>query len=366
MRAMDKLTHIGTAAFACALLAACFPHAPGAAAAAGEGALLAAPDFMIRECVRADSIALADYLDGPLLLVFYDGGLVTNINTLRYAREWDRRYNGDGLEIIGIHSPFFEPSKISFNAIQVVGVTGVDIPIGLDMDREIYDLYGISNLPAFVLVQPGGKIAATISGEKVYADIERAIQEELKRLKPGIILPLISKPMKPWDDPDARLFPATPMVTLGYASGRIAGVDSSLHDEFADYADARDRARGVVFLNGRWKVGEFSVTRSDSLGGLDNHIRIIYKARSVWVLPAFELGQKPKVYIKQDRSYLDPASWGRDIIGDQQGRPYIQMQYSIPYEIVRNPEFGAHQLEIISDEGDVSFYYLFFETHVQK
>ena len=86
----------------------------------------------------------------------------------------------------------------------------------------------------------------------------------------------------------------------------------------------------------------------------------------MWILPAFELGQKPKVHIKQDRSYLDPAYWGRDIMGDQLGRPQIHLQYSIPYEIVNNPEFGVHQLEIIPAEGDVSFYYLFFEDGVQK
>jgi hypothetical protein len=36
------------------------------------------------------------------------------------------------------------------------------------------------------------------------------------------------------------------------------------------------------------------------------------------------------------------------------------MQYSIPVNIVKNPAFGAHELEIIPAEGDVAFYYLFF------
>jgi hypothetical protein len=337
-----------------------------AAAAGAESPLETAPDFLIRESVYADSIMLADYIDGPVLLIFYDGGLVTNINTLRYAKEWNRRYEGDGLSIIAIHSPFFEPSKVKFNATEVIGRTDTKIPVGLDMEREVYDLYGISSLPAFVLVRPGGRIASIVSGEKVYGDAERAIQDELKRIKPGIILPLIAKPMKPWDDPDARLFRATPMVVLGHAPGNIANADSSLFGEFADYEDARDRTKDVVFLDGKWKVGDLFVAHSDSVGGLDNHIRIIYRGKSVWILPAFELGQKPKVYIKQDRSYLDQASWGKDVMGDQQGRPHIHLQYSIPYEIVSNPKFGAHQLEIIPGEGDVSFYYLFFEDGVQR
>jgi hypothetical protein len=332
-------------------------------AAAGPGM---APDFTMHQCVYADSIALADYLDGPVLLVFYDGGLETNANTLRYAKEWQRRYEGDGLRIIGIHSPFFEPSKEASNAIEVVARTGAVLPVGLDMDRRIYDLYGIKALPAFVLIRPGGEIAAALSGLKVYADVEQAVQSELKRIKPDIILPLIARPMKPWDDPDAHLYPTTPLVILGYGPGNIANADSSLRDEFGRYEDARDRTRDVVYLKGRWKVGKYSVSHSDSVGGLEDHIRIIYRGKSVWLLPAFEQGTRPKIYIKQDRSFLDKSQWGRDIIGDQLGKPYVQVQYSIPYQIVDNPVFGTHQLEIIAGEGDVSFYYLFFEPDVQK
>ena len=210
-----------------------------ATAAGTDSPLETAPDFLIRECVYADSITLVDYIDGPVLLVFYDGGMVTNINTLRYAREWNRRYKGDGLSIIAIHSPFFEPSRVKFNATEIIGRTDLRIPVGMDMDREVYDLYGIPSLPAFVLVEPGGRIASLLAGEKIYSDVERAIQDELKRLTPGTVLPLISKPMRPWDDPDARLFRATPMVVLGHAPGNIANADSSLFGEFADYEDAR-------------------------------------------------------------------------------------------------------------------------------
>jgi peroxiredoxin len=334
--------------------------------APARGAPQTAPDFTLHQCVRADSIRLADHLEGPVLLVFYDSGFVTNVNTLRYVREWHRRYSGDGLRIIPIHSPLLEPSKNRYNAIEVVGAQGLMMPVGLDMEREVTGMYGISGLPSFVLIRPGGRIAAAFTGEKVYEDVERAVQEELKRLSPDIILPLIMKPVRPWDDPEARLLPATPMVMLGYAGGKIANADSSLLNDFAVYSDARRRTEDVVFLNGRWKVGEHSITHSDSAGGLNDHVRIIYKAKSVYVLPLFELGTRPRVYIKQDRTYLDPAVWGSDVMGDQKGRPYIYMQYSIPQHIVANPAFGKHQLELIVGEGDVSFCYLFFEADVQN
>ena len=361
MKATNPTSRAASSTFLFVLFCALLAGAAGA-----DTGLAAAPDFLIRDCVYADSIALADNVGSPLLLVFYDGGMVTNMNTLRYAKEWDRRYKGDGLRVICIHSPFFEPSKIKFNATEVIGRLDVKLPVGMDMDREVYNLYELDSLPAFVLIRPDGKIAHKVAGEKVYAEAELAVQDELKRLQPGIILPLISKPLKPWDDPDARLFPATPMTVLGHRPGNIANADSSLHGQYGGYEDLRERTKDVVYLNGKWKVGDLFVAHSDSIGGLDSHIRIIYRGKTVWVLPAFELGTRPRIYIKQDRSYLVKDSWGKDVMGDQQGRPQIHLQYSIPYEIVSNPSYGVHQLELIPGEGDVSFYYLFFEGDVQK
>ncbi len=358
-------------ALAVALFVLALSAPSGGRAEAEEGAApiagpAAAPDFLIRECVHADSIHLADYLDGPVLLMFYDGGLVTNIHALRYAREWDRRYRGDGLSIIAVHAPLFEPSKVLTNAIEVVGASGAAFPVGFDMERRVYDLYGVSSLPAFVLIRPGGAIAARISGEKAYADVERAIQDELRRLRPGTVLPLIAKPFRPWDDPGADLLKPTPLTRLGYASGNIANADSGLYDEFGEYGDPGDRMRGAVFLDGNWKVGAYSVSYSDSLGRGGSRMRIIYSGKAVWILPAFESGRIPRVYVKQDRSYLPADAWGKDIEGDQAGRPYIRTAYSIPCQIVDNPAFGTHQLEIIPAEGDVSFYYLFFEAAARK
>ena len=334
-------------------------------APAEEAAPVIAPDFTIRQCLRADTIALADYLGDPVLLIFCDVGLVSNLNALAYAKEWHRRYRGDGLKVIVIHSPFLEPTRELYNAIEALSVHEVRTPSGLDMEREVYDLYGITGLPAFILIRPDAHIAARFEGETVYADVERAVQDELRRLEPGVLMPLIMKPRKPWHDPDAEVLQPTPMVDLRYP-GKMANADSSLVDVFAEYADARDRTKDVVFLSGRWKVGENCIAYSDSLGGSDTYIRIIYRAKSVYILPHFELGEKPTVYVKQDRSYLDHDSWGRDIMGDLNGKPYIYMQYSIPYQIVDNDEFGTHQLEIIPAGGDVSFYYLYFEGDARK
>ena len=341
---------------------------------AAEGGPVVAPGFTIHKCARADSISLADYLDGPVLLFFYDGGIAPDTDALRYATEWDRRYAGDGLSIIGMHTPFFEPSKVPRNAIEIVGTIGVSFPVGLDMDGRIFDLYREAAFapakpaapPAFVLIEPGGEVQAAVAGRQSYAAVEESIQALLRELNPDVILPLVMKPLRPWDDPTAEIFRPTDMVILGYAGGQIADFDSTRRDDLAEYTDTFERTRETVFLSGRWRVDEYSISHSDSAGRPGDYLRIIYRGKTVWVLPCFDYGTRPVVYLRQDRSDLSPESWGKHVMSDGIGRPYIYMNYCMPLQIVNNPAYGTHQLELIAGEGDVSFYYLFFEDDARK
>ncbi len=324
-----------------------------------------APDFTIRQCVRADSIALSDYASSPVLLFFLDAGDVPCIHAFRYANEWTRRYRNDGLVVLGIHCPQFPPLKIRYNAIEVLTRAKLRFPVGLDMDWEVTSAYAITEFPTFVLLEPGKKIFYRTSGRKKYTEVEKAIQELLRQLKPDIIHPLLFKPVSPLDDPNVEELLATPQLILGYSSGLIHDCDSTKWDQFATYEDPRDKNKGIVYLEGRWKVEERATLHEQTYSGSHDHIRVIYSGKDVWVLPYFEFGTTPRVYIKQDRFYLSDKLWGKDVECDKFGRPYIYMKYSIPKHIVRNKEYGTHELELIPESGDVGFCYFFFEGDVK-
>ena len=325
-----------------------------------------APDFTLGQCMNADTLRLSEFRQQPVLLFFCDAGQVSSIHAFPYVKEWHRRYQVDGLQVLGIHCPSFEPLTIAHNAIEIISRGEIKFPIGMDMDRSVCAAYQIDTLPTYLLLEPGGTIAFESSQRKAYQKIEIAIQELLKGINPDIVHPYLMKPVRPLDDPETRILPATPMMVIGWEDGLIQGVDSTTTGKYHVYSDTREKSRGRVYLQGKWKVDRFSIYHEQLGGSSEDYIRLIYAGKDVWVLPFFEYGHQPRVYVRQDRTYLSRPAWGKDITTDRTGKPYIFMRYSIPVHIVSNQVYGAHELELIADRGAVSFYYVFFEDGVAE
>jgi peroxiredoxin len=320
-----------------------------------------APGFVLTDCINADTLRLADYSGQPVLLFFYDGGDMASHNLLPYVNEWHRRYEGDGLKVIGIHSPEFEALKLKYNAAEVVSRAKLAFPVGFDSSRSVYATYGLKAVPTFILLKPGLEIVLEASRPKSYVEIETAIQNLLVTLKPGIVNPFIVRPFKPADDPSGHVLPATPMLVLGHNSAAIANLDSAAYGKFKNYSDSRDRLKGKVFLQGYWKVGPSSISYEQQYRSSEDHLRVVYTGKDVWLLALCSFESPPRLYVKQDMDYLPKEDWGEDMQGDLFAKPYINMRYSIPMHIIKNRAYGTHSLEIIPAEGDVSLYYLFFE-----
>jgi peroxiredoxin len=325
-----------------------------------------APDFTLTQTSTRDTLTLSAFSEQPVLLFFYDGGDITSWQAIPYVNEWHRRYAGDGLKVIGVHSPRHEPLRLAYNALEVTSLTRMTYPVGLDLDRSVYTTYGLGSLPAYFVLRPGLEIVGAYSAPKPYAQVETAIQSLLAELKPGIINPFLVRPKRPTDDPAKTILAATPRVECGYLSGVIADCDSSRYDKPVRYSDSRAREKGKIYLDGYWTVGPISIAHEGKYASSDDHLRIIYSGKDVWLLPAFNYNSPQRVYVKQDRTYLDRSVWGNAIIGDEAGKPYILMRYSLPVHVVSNKTFSAHELELIPAEGDVAFYYLFFQDGVAE
>ena len=62
----------------------------------------------------------------PVLIEFWDFCRVNSLRTLPYIGEWHRRYADDGLRVIGVHSPGFEPSSREDSVREAVARLGVE------------------------------------------------------------------------------------------------------------------------------------------------------------------------------------------------------------------------------------------------
>jgi thiol-disulfide isomerase/thioredoxin len=151
----------------------------------------------------------------PVLVEFWDFCRPNSIRTLPYLREWHRRYADAGLRVIGVHAAGFPPSQDPDAVRAAVARLGIDYPVAIDGELEIWQAYGNEGWPARYLWGPRGTLVEYHVGEGGYADTETAIQELL-----GVDGEPVA-PQRPEDAPGARLVPQSP-DREGAWSGRYA------------------------------------------------------------------------------------------------------------------------------------------------
>ena len=136
-------------------------------------------------------------LGRPVLIEFWDFCRPNSIRTLPYMKAWHERYSDAGLRVIGVHAAGFEPSADPAQVEAAVARLEIPYPVVVDVELEIWSLYGNLGWPARYLFNQRGTLFEYHYGEGAYDETERAIQELL-----GVELPLV-EPIRPEDAPGA-------------------------------------------------------------------------------------------------------------------------------------------------------------------
>jgi thiol-disulfide isomerase/thioredoxin len=155
--------------------------------------------------------------DRPMLVEFWDFCRPNSIRTLPYLREWHERYADDGLRVVGVHSPGFELSHEESAVRAAVARLGIDYPVLIDSELELWRDYENEGWPARYLFNGGARLFEYHFGEGAYEDTELAIQELLGVERAPL------EPVRPEDAPDALLTPSTPEQSGPYSGPYEAG-----------------------------------------------------------------------------------------------------------------------------------------------
>ncbi|MEA2271957.1 MAG: hypothetical protein QOI98_665 [Solirubrobacteraceae bacterium] len=165
---------------------------------------IAAPPFPVRlPWVNVASLRMDKQIGRPVLIEFWDFCRPNSLRTLPYLKAWHERYEADGLRMIGVHSPGFEPSGREDAVRDAVARLEIDYPVVIDSELQIWDLYANRGWPARYLFDRKGILAHYHYGEGAYEETERAIQEQL-----GVEREPLA-PVRPEDAPEALLAPQT-------------------------------------------------------------------------------------------------------------------------------------------------------------
>jgi hypothetical protein len=164
---------------------------------------------------------------GPAIVHFIDFAQLNSVRTLPYLREWWHRYRGDGLSVIAVQTPRFpfgaDPGAVAAG----LGELGVDVPVAIDADRQLWSIYGCEGWPSLFLWSLGGALSWFHFGEGEYRATEEAIQEQLREIDALRDLPEPLAPLRPTDAPGARVMAPSAELFPGESWERpwIGGAD---------------------------------------------------------------------------------------------------------------------------------------------
>jgi hypothetical protein len=212
---------------------------------------------------------------GPALVHFLDFAQLNSVRTLPYLTEWAHRYRTAGLSVVGVQAPRFpfgaDPAAVTAG----LAALGVEFPVAIDAERELWSAYGCEGWPSLFLWSRGGALAWVHFGEGEYRATEEAIQGELREIDALRELPEPMAPVRPTDAPGARVMAPTPELFPGgsWEQPWTAGEDGEElavpYEAGGAFATVEGKGEIAVELDGR--AGASIATSGSALHTLAEH-----------------------------------------------------------------------------------------------
>jgi len=141
----------------------------------------AAPPLLgIAQWLNSPPLAL-DRLRGHVVLVeFWTFACVNCLHTVPHIERWHRRYQSQGLVVIGVHTPEFAFEREPAQVRAAVSRLGISYPVALDNDYATWRAWRNEAWPALYLIDTQGRIVWRHVGEGDEALIDAHIQTLLK------------------------------------------------------------------------------------------------------------------------------------------------------------------------------------------
>jgi thiol-disulfide isomerase/thioredoxin len=119
-------------------------------------------------------------LQGRVVLTqFWTFTCINWLRTLPYVRAWSEAYAGDGLVVVGVHTPEFEFEHDPDRVRHAVEEMRIAYPVALDPDYAVWSAFSNHYWPALYLADADGVNRYEHFGEGRYEETERTIQQLL-------------------------------------------------------------------------------------------------------------------------------------------------------------------------------------------
>jgi thiol-disulfide isomerase/thioredoxin len=125
-------------------------------------------------------LALAQLKGKVVLVEFWTFGCSNCRNVEPYVKQWHQRYAGEGLVVVGVHTPEFAHEADPKRVQKYLTENRITHPVVLDNDYAIWRRWGNRYWPAMYVLNQSGEVCYRHFGEGRYAQTERKIREMLE------------------------------------------------------------------------------------------------------------------------------------------------------------------------------------------
>ena len=223
--------------------------------------------------LNSEPLTPASLRGRPVLVEFWTFTCINWIRTLPYVRAWYEKYRGDGLVVLGVHTPEFAVEREVAHIVRAAEAMKIEYPIAIDSDYAIWRAFDNNYWPAMYFTDADGQIRHHRFGEGEYEYSEIVIQlllagagaagvnRELAAVNPRGV-----EVQADWEDLE------TPETYLGYERGaELSAPEGVSVDMPREYTVPDGLPLNHWALAGDWTVGRQAAVLNE-VGG-----RIAYR-----------------------------------------------------------------------------------------
>ena len=342
-----------------------------------------APEFAgTQEWINSEPLTMESLRGKVVLIDFWTYTCVNCIRTLPFLQEWYDRYADEGLVIVGVHTPEFEFEKIFENVVEATENEGVAWPVVQDNEFSVWRSYSNRYWPAKYLIDQTGEVRYRHFGEGKYGETEEWIRTLLQEtgMTASLDLPLPEDQERDSSyrlgmDVTRELF-AGWKFTASQGRGGIGQTDEYLQaaresfnspgeaSAIAEFTAPESLEGNLIYFNGPWAIGPESARHAAETTHFDDHLSLIYSARSVNAVLTSDSGEPYEVQITINGEFLTDENRGDDIVIGDDGVSYLHVNEPKLYKIVEHSDWrGEQELRMASMSDDFGLYSFTFGVY---
>jgi thiol-disulfide isomerase/thioredoxin len=214
------------------------------------------------EWLNSEPLGTAELRGHVVLVNFWTWTCINWLRQEPYVRAWSQAYRGEGLIVVGVHTPEFAFEHEIEGVRRATTERLIDYPVAVDNNYAVWDGFANRAWPALYFVDHDGVIRRHHFGEGRYEESERDIQDLL-----GVERELVSVEGADIEAPADWEHLQTPETYLGYwRSAHFASPGGAAFDGRALYELPEGLRLNHWALAGAWTIGAENVAL-DGPGG---------------------------------------------------------------------------------------------------